>query len=213
MKLAAEHAHRMASMDKMSHSLPGEGSFAQRIAAGGFQASMAAENVAAGQKSLAEVFEAWRKSPGHNANMLLPNVSLMGIALAIQPGGRYHTYWSLELGERYVPPAGGPMARPGTRPGHHDRRPLGGSAVSRAGRATGGHWRAQRVPPAPPPARSHEQRAAAGRPEHEGGDAPPLRPQPVDHRMIGRGAGIDERHRRSGTDAAGASSMSCTPGE
>lgn len=117
MKLAAEHAQRMASMDKMSHSLPGEGSFAQRIAAGGFQAAMAAENVAAGQKTLAQVFEAWRKSPGHNANMLLPNVSLMGIALAIQPGGRYHYYWSLEVGERYVPPAGGPSAGPGPGPG------------------------------------------------------------------------------------------------
>ncbi len=117
MTLAAEHAQRMASMDKMSHSLPGEGSFAQRIARGGFRASMAAENVAAGQKTLADVFEAWRKSPGHNANMLLPNVSLMGIAVAVQPGGRYHTYWSLELGERYVPSAGGPLAGPGPGPG------------------------------------------------------------------------------------------------
>ena len=117
MKLAAEHAQRMAAMDRMSHSLPGEGSFAHRIAAGGFQAAMAAENVAAGQKTLAQVFEAWRKSPGHNANMLLPNVSLMGIALAIQPGGRYHTYWSLELGERFVPRAGTPGAGPGPGPG------------------------------------------------------------------------------------------------
>jgi len=115
MRLAAEHAQRMASIDRMSHSLPGEGSFSHRIAAGGFNASVAAENVAAGQKSLAAVFEAWRKSPGHNANMLLPNVSLMGIALAIQPGGRYHTYWSLELAERYVPPAGG--SGPGPGPG------------------------------------------------------------------------------------------------
>ena len=119
MKLAAEHAQRMASMDRMSHTLPGEGSFASRIAAGGFQASMAAENVAAGQQTLAQVFEAWRKSPGHNANMLLPNVSLMGIALSVQPGGRYHTYWSLELGERYVPRAGdlGPGPGPGPGPG------------------------------------------------------------------------------------------------
>ncbi len=117
MTLAAEHAQRMASVDRMSHTLPGEGSFSQRIARGGFQAAMAAENVAAGQKTLAQVFEAWRKSPGHNANMLLPNVSLMGIALAVQPGGRYHTYWSLEVGERYVPPVGGPSAGPGPGPG------------------------------------------------------------------------------------------------
>jgi uncharacterized protein YkwD len=113
MKIAAAHAQRMAAMDRMSHTLPGEGSFAQRITAEGFQASAAAENVAAGQKNLAEVFEAWRKSPGHNANMLASDVSLMGIAVAIQPGGKYHTYWSLDLGTRYVPPAGGPGPGPG----------------------------------------------------------------------------------------------------
>ena len=129
MKLAGEHAQRMASMDRMSHTLPGEGSFSQRIASGGFQASMAAENVAAGQKTLAQVFEAWRKSPGHNANMLLPDVSLMGIALAIQPGGRYHTYWSLELGERYVPPAGDPSAGPG--PGTGPTISIGGAQIGR----------------------------------------------------------------------------------
>lgn len=112
MKIAADHAERMASMDRMSHVLPGEGSFAQRVAAGGFEASMAAENVAAGQDSLAAVFETWRKSPGHNANLLLDTVSRMGIALAIQPAGRYHTYWALVLGEPYVPPAGGPPVGP-----------------------------------------------------------------------------------------------------
>lgn len=125
MKLAAEHAQRMASMDRMSHSLPGEGGFAQRIAAGGFRASMAAENVAAGQKTLSQVFEAWRKSPGHNANMLLTNVSLMGIAVAVQPGGRYHTYWSLEVGERYVPRAG----EPGPGPGSGTAISIGGAQI------------------------------------------------------------------------------------
>jgi hypothetical protein len=112
MKIASDHAQRMASMDRMAHVLPGEGSFQQRIAAGGFQASMAAENVAAGQDSLQEVFDAWRKSPGHNANMLLDSVSRMGIALAIQPGGRYHTYWALVLGEPFVPRGGGPVGGP-----------------------------------------------------------------------------------------------------
>jgi uncharacterized protein YkwD len=108
MNIATTHAHLMASMDRMAHVLPGEGSFQQRIAAGGFQASMAAENVAAGQDSLQEVFDAWRRSPGHNANMLLSGISKMGIALAIQPGGRYHTYWALVLGEPAKPRAGGP---------------------------------------------------------------------------------------------------------
>ena len=115
-QIATVHANRMAAADTMSHVLPGEGSFQQRLAAGGFQASMAAENVAAGQPTLAAVLEAWRKSPGHNANLLLPNISKIGIALALAEGSRYKYYWSLVLGERFVPPPGGPYGGPNGGP-------------------------------------------------------------------------------------------------
>jgi uncharacterized protein YkwD len=108
-RIAAVHAQRMAAADKMAHVLPGEGSFQQRLIAGGFTAAMAAENVAAGQDSLAEVLEAWRKSPGHNANLLLPNVSKIGIALSTAEGSKYKTYWALVLGEWYVPRTGTTM--------------------------------------------------------------------------------------------------------
>jgi uncharacterized protein YkwD len=116
MKIAAIHSQKMAADNTMSHVLPGEGSFMQRIAAGGFQASMAAENVAAGQKSLAEVLESWRKSPGHNANLLLPNVSKIGIALSIAPDSRYKTYWTLDLGEWLKPGQASPMDGPNAGP-------------------------------------------------------------------------------------------------
>lgn len=116
MRIAAVHAQRMAAADKMTHVLPGEGSFQQRLAAGGFQPSMAAENVAAGQNSLADVLESWRKSPGHNANLLLPNVSKIGIALSIAPESRYKSYWSLVLGEWFVPGPGGIAAGPNAGP-------------------------------------------------------------------------------------------------
>jgi uncharacterized protein YkwD len=112
-RIAAVHAQRMAAADKMAHVLPGEGSFQQRLKAGGFTAAMAAENVAAGQDSLAEVLEAWRKSPGHNANLLLPNVSKIGIALSVAEGSKYKTYWALVLGEWYVPRPGVTMIGPG----------------------------------------------------------------------------------------------------
>ncbi len=115
-QIATVHAQRMAAADTMSHVLPGEGSFQQRLAAGGFQASMAAENVAAGQPTLVAVLEAWRKSPGHNANLLLPNVSKIGIALALAEGGKFKYYWSLVLGERYVPPPGGVYGGPTAGP-------------------------------------------------------------------------------------------------
>ena len=116
MKIAAVHAGRMAAANTMAHVLPGEGSFMQRLAAGGFRPSMAAENVAAGQKTLADVLESWRKSPGHNENLLLPNVSKIGIALAIAPDSRYKTFWSLELGEWFAPTAGGAYGAPTAGP-------------------------------------------------------------------------------------------------
>lgn len=115
MAIATVHSDRMARDNKMAHVLPGEGSYTQRIAAGGFRASMAAENVAAGQGSLAEVLDAWKKSPGHNANLLLPNVSKIGIALAVAPDSTYKTWWTLELGE--WAPAGSPMPGQGPNAG------------------------------------------------------------------------------------------------
>ena len=113
MKIASVHTDRMAQADTMSHVLPGEGSFHDRLIAGGFRAAMAAENVAAGQPTLPAVLEAWRKSPGHNANLLLPNISKIGIALSVAPGGKYKYFWSLVLGEPYTgPDYQGPDAGP-----------------------------------------------------------------------------------------------------
>jgi uncharacterized protein YkwD len=114
MKIAQDHANRMASANRLQHVLPGEGSFQRRLAAGDFKASLAAENIAAGQKTLSEVLESWRNSRGHDSNMLKPGVSLIGIANAYTSQGDYKIYWSLVLAEPYVPPAnrGGPNAGP-----------------------------------------------------------------------------------------------------
>ena len=106
MKIAAVHAERMATDNQVAHILPGEGSFPQRLAAGGFNASAAAENIAAGQKSLADALVAWQKSPEHNANLLMPAVDKIGIALSIAPDSKYKTYWSLVLGQWYRPATG-----------------------------------------------------------------------------------------------------------
>lgn len=110
-RIAAEHARRMASTDRLAHVLAGEGSFQRRLAAGGFDAAVAAENIGAGYKSLAEAFAGWQGSPEHNANLLRAGVSLIGIAAFSAPGSDYKTYWSLVLAEPYSPPAGGPLAR------------------------------------------------------------------------------------------------------
>ena len=115
MAIATDHSDRMARANKMEHVLPGEGSYTDRVRKAGFRASMAAENIAAGQGSLAEVLAAWKKSPGHNANLLLSNVSKIGIALSVAPNSTYKTWWTLELGE--WAPAGSPMPGQGPNAG------------------------------------------------------------------------------------------------
>jgi uncharacterized protein YkwD len=107
MKIAADHAHRMAAADRMAHVLPGEGSFQRRLSSGGFEAAAAAENIGAGYDTLEEAMAAWRTSRTHNANLLKRGVTRMGIASAYAPGSRYRVYWSLVLAEPYVPPPPG----------------------------------------------------------------------------------------------------------
>lgn len=95
--IAAAHAKRMAASGRMAHILPGEGSFERRMLAGGYDAEAAAENIAAGQDNLDEVFAGWRKSRSHRANMLNRTVTRMGIAVAYSPKSKYKDFWCLIL--------------------------------------------------------------------------------------------------------------------
>lgn len=52
-------------------------------------------NLSAGYRTLAEAFSGWRDSPEHNAVMLAPGATRMGIATAYAPGSKYKVYWAL----------------------------------------------------------------------------------------------------------------------
>jgi uncharacterized protein YkwD len=67
-----------------------------RAARAGYHAKIASENVAAGQKSFSDVMHYWEGSPGHRENLLRPNVSAIGVAMAKAGSGR--AYWTLVLG-------------------------------------------------------------------------------------------------------------------
>ena len=54
-----------------------------------------AANLSAGYHTLAEAFSGWRDSPSHNAVMLDPTATRMGIATAYAPGSKYKVYWAL----------------------------------------------------------------------------------------------------------------------
>jgi uncharacterized protein YkwD len=67
----------------------------QRAARAGFNAKIASENVASGQKSFSDALNIWKDSPGHRTNLLRPNVSAIGVAMAKNSSGR--AYWTLVL--------------------------------------------------------------------------------------------------------------------
>ncbi|MEE7446418.1 hypothetical protein MRF4_00345 [Methylobacterium radiotolerans] len=52
-------------------------------------------NLSAGYHTLAEAFSGWRESPPHDATMLAPGATRMGIATAYAPGSKYKVYWAL----------------------------------------------------------------------------------------------------------------------
>jgi uncharacterized protein YkwD len=89
---AAEHqARAVAATGILSH-----GEFASRMAAYGIK-GYRAENLAAGSNTVAEVVARWKASAGHNHNMLLPQVTRMGLARVDSPGMGYGRYWALVL--------------------------------------------------------------------------------------------------------------------
>ncbi|WP_250289836.1 CAP domain-containing protein, partial [Frankia sp. CiP1_Cm_nod1] len=93
---AQAHSADMSTRDYFSHdSLDGRTPF-QRMAEAGYGFSAAAENIAAGQRTPAEVVRGWMNSAGHRANIL--NCSLRQIGVGYATGGRYGTYWTQDFG-------------------------------------------------------------------------------------------------------------------
>lgn len=93
-RAAQVHANLMAASRRMSHQLPGEPTPWERITDTGYRYTRAAENVAAGQRDVAEVMGAWEHSPGHLANILGP-CTQMGAGMAL--GGDGTPYWSVSF--------------------------------------------------------------------------------------------------------------------
>lgn len=54
----------------------------------------AAENIACGYPTPEAVFEGWKNSPRHNANMLLPEMKAIGIGREIVDGSSCRIYWT-----------------------------------------------------------------------------------------------------------------------
>jgi uncharacterized protein YkwD len=92
MAAATAQSQAMASNNSMSHSAGG--SFSSRMAEHGINRGKAVENIAMGQRSFEEVFEAWKGSNGHDANLRATGVTKLGVGAAKGPSG---LAWTLIL--------------------------------------------------------------------------------------------------------------------
>lgn len=94
---AAHHSEDMATYGFFSHETeessyyPEGSNYVDRMAWEGHPTNgYIAENIARGQATAEEVFEAWRSYPGHDANMLDGNYTTIGI-------GHVAPYWTTDF--------------------------------------------------------------------------------------------------------------------
>ena len=66
-----------------------------RAIAAGFCHKYVGENLAAGQRTVDAVMQAWKNSPGHNANMLESEYKYVGVSFSVDENGRL--YWAQEF--------------------------------------------------------------------------------------------------------------------
>jgi uncharacterized protein YkwD len=93
--MAQRQADAMVAANEMSHNVAG--SFTARLLATKLDTSRAAENLGGGYYSLDEALAGWRASPEHNANLLMPQATRFGIAIAKDPRTQLRVYWAMEL--------------------------------------------------------------------------------------------------------------------
>ena len=86
----------MAASGIMDHGVAG--SFSNRIAVA--STDSAGENIAAGTKTWADTIRMWEHSPGHNANLLLADADIIGVAVAHNKATRYKVFWSMAIGHK-----------------------------------------------------------------------------------------------------------------
>ena len=79
----------MKNKNYFSHTSPTYGSPFDQMKSMGITYKSAAENIAMGQRSAAEVVDAWMKSPGHKANIM--NGSFTHIGVGLSDSGYYWT--------------------------------------------------------------------------------------------------------------------------
>lgn len=93
---ADAHSRDMARKDYFRHSKTGQ--LVERHGYTNWRAI--GENIAAGQQTAQQVFDAWRRSNDHDRNMRGKNFTEIGIGRAHAKNSKYGWYWTTVFGDR-----------------------------------------------------------------------------------------------------------------
>jgi uncharacterized protein YkwD len=95
-RAAQAHSADMAKKDYFSHDSQDGRSPFDRMTGAGYSFSAAAENIAMGQATPADVMDAWMNSAGHQANILNCTYTNLGVGYAVGDGA---PYWTQDFGK------------------------------------------------------------------------------------------------------------------
>ena len=97
-RAAQDYALVMAATNSFGHVGPDGAAPWDRMQAHGFSWQAAAENIASGQTSIADVMREWIEDPGHYANLMDPRMVQVGFGFAVDPATGSRTYWVQDFG-------------------------------------------------------------------------------------------------------------------
>ena len=96
MEAARKHAENMAAQDKLDHKLDDKEPV-DRTKAAGYKSTFVGENIAWNQKSPKDALKAWMESEDHRENILRPEYTEIGVAVAKNKKGE--AYWVQVFGK------------------------------------------------------------------------------------------------------------------
>jgi uncharacterized protein YkwD len=98
---AQRHSEDMAARNFMGHTGSDGSNFVTRIERAGYTRwTRAAENVAAGHQTAADVVRGWMNSAGHRANILNCALRDIGVGHQFRQNTTYGHYWTQDFGTR-----------------------------------------------------------------------------------------------------------------
>lgn len=97
---ASVHSSDMARRNYFEHASPEGTQVSQRVSASQYKWKSVGENLAGGDRSIAEAVQGWLNSPDHCENLMDAKYVDVAVACVAQPGTEWGTYWTMVLGRK-----------------------------------------------------------------------------------------------------------------